>query len=88
MWGALGGAVVAAFAAWLFSLDLRRREREDRKQEREQDRLDRQTERADAPINVQPGKQGSARAVLNKKSSAHMNTSCGCAICGRTCSSG
>ncbi len=45
MWGALAGAVVGAFVAWLFSLDLRRREREDRAQEREQDRLDREAER-------------------------------------------
>ncbi|MEW1991215.1 hypothetical protein [Microbacterium sp. NPDC078849] len=45
MWGALGGAVVGAAAAWLFSLDLRRREREDRAQDREQERLDRVAER-------------------------------------------
>lgn len=46
MWGALGGAIVGALTAWLFSLDLRRRAREDRAQEREQDRLDREDERA------------------------------------------
>lgn len=46
MWGALGGAIVGALTAWLFSLDLRRREREDRAQEREQDRLDRESERS------------------------------------------
>lgn len=45
MWGALGGAVVGALVAWLFSLDLRRREKEDRQQERAQDRLDRESER-------------------------------------------
>lgn len=46
MWGALGGAVVGAVTAWLFSLDLRKREREDRQQERDEDRRDREEERA------------------------------------------
>lgn len=33
MWGALGGAVIGAAAAWLFSLDLARRDRESRSRE-------------------------------------------------------
>lgn len=45
VWGALGGAVVGALAAWLFALDLRRRERDDRVAEREQERLDRLAQR-------------------------------------------
>ncbi|TFB15443.1 hypothetical protein E3V93_01810 [Microbacterium sp. 3H14] len=44
MWGALGGALVGAAAAWLFSLDLRRRDREDRAREREEDRRARESE--------------------------------------------
>lgn len=44
-WATMCGALVGALAAWLFSLDLRRRAREDRVQEREQDRLDREAER-------------------------------------------
>lgn len=46
MWGALAGAVVGAAGAWLFALDLRRRDKEDRQQEREQTKADREAERA------------------------------------------
>lgn len=41
----LFGAVVGALAAWLFSLDLRRREKEDREAERAQAKADREAER-------------------------------------------
>jgi hypothetical protein len=43
--GAFVGAVVGALAAWLFTLDLRRRDKEDRGQEREQSKADRESER-------------------------------------------
>jgi hypothetical protein len=45
MIGALAGAVVGAFAAWLFSLDLLRRDKGDRAQEREEENLDRLAQR-------------------------------------------
>lgn len=40
MWGALAGAFVGAFAAWLFALDLRRRESADSRRQRLQDEWD------------------------------------------------
>jgi hypothetical protein len=48
MWGALGGAVVGATVAWLFALDLRRRDRVERERERIEDRADRQLDRDEA----------------------------------------
>lgn len=37
MWGALGGAVIGAAAAWVFALDLRRRDRTERQLERDEE---------------------------------------------------
>lgn len=68
LWGSLAGAVVGAAAAWLFSLDLRRRDSRDRTAEGKaeaSERYERLMRRLWAEFAVEVIKYGAAEELLN-----------------------